>query len=648
MDYIKDIMSNNLKINNMENFIIDVNLPSLFYPIVFIILFLIISLITVFFKINLDMNKNESKQVIVKNVLLILFFVFIILFIAFTIIPRFSDIGKLFYQISNVSMVILYTIFIILFFSLSDKGFIDKYANYIVPSTLIIGFILFMYGMSSGYMTNFNFTFERIKMLILLMCLLTLTITYYNNNPGGIIKEYFGYTFIISILLITFGFLYLFLVILWPTLSNTALKGNISNFFSQFTYTATYGTILYFLFIITISVFYTTYKGGILSENKSQTSVVIIITLLISIFWGVLLMSNLLSGSAKNITEISMNSIRNIALILFGLVVAILLIVWIVFQTQQLSSNTGSGIYSFILNLFIILAVLGLIYKTIIVRLPVGNSKKNAFLQLFLNILFYIPCLFTNSFDTLMSGFIVNYDKNTTGYIALSCFILILITLYLLYPTIYNKINLQDGNQLVNEPIPINQQVSLGNYQTLNKAPNYDYNFALSFWFYIDALPPNTNPTYKKYISLLNYANKPNILYKAETNSLVITYNQSQLESTTDNPFIEFEEGETDSRIIYENKNVLLQRWNNIVINYSGGTLDVFLNGNLEQSNLGVVPYYNFDALTVGTDESISGKICNVTYFNHTLSSENMFYLYKMVKDSNPPTLKSSNIFIIK
>jgi hypothetical protein len=147
---------------------------------------------------------------------------------------------------------------------------------------------------------------------------------------------------------------------------------------------------------------------------------------------------------------------------------------------------------------------------------------------------------------------------------------------------------------------------------------------------------------------LLNYANKPNILYKAETNSLVITYNQAQLESTTDNPFIEFKEGETDSRIIYENKNVLLQRWNNIVINYSGGTLDVFLNGNLEQSNLGIVPYYNFDALTVGTDESISGKICNVTYFNHTLSSENMFYLYKMVKDTNPPTLKSSNIFIIK
>ena len=207
---------------------------------------------------------------------------------------------------------------------------------------------------------------------------------------------------------------------------------------------------------------------------------------------------------------------------------------------------------------------------------------------------------------------------------------------------------MQDGNQLINDPIPINKQLHLGNFETLNKSQNYDYNFALSFWFNIDALPPNTNPSYKKYISLFNYANKPNILYKAESNSLIITYEQSQLEFSTKNQFIEFEEGTTDSRIVYQNKNVLLQRWNNIVINYSGGILDVFLNGKLGQSNLGIVPYYNHDALTVGTDESISGKICNVTYFKHTLSSENMFYLYNLVKNSNPPTLKSSNIFIIK
>ena len=205
MDYynnVKNVISDNFKIDNMSNLIIDVNLSSIFYPIVFMILLLIISLIVLFFQVD---NKS-SKQEVTKNVSIILFFSFLILFICFTIIPRLSDIGKLFYQISNVSYVILYTIFIILFFSLSDNSFLNKYANYIVPSTLIIGLFVFMYGLSSNYLSKFNFTYERIKILIMLFCLLTLSITYYNVDPGGIIKEYFGYTFIISILLITFGF----------------------------------------------------------------------------------------------------------------------------------------------------------------------------------------------------------------------------------------------------------------------------------------------------------------------------------------------------------------------------------------------------------------------------------------------------------
>jgi hypothetical protein len=94
--------------------------------------------------------------------------------------------------------------------------------------------------------------------------------------------------------------------------------------------------------------------------------------------------------------------------------------------------------------------------------------------------------------------------------------------------------------------------------------------------------------------------------------------------------------------------NVLLQKWNNIIINYNGGILDIFLNGELVNSDNGIVPYYTLDALIVGEDNGIEGKVCNLVYFNKSLTSNNIYYLYNMVKNSNPPTTKESNVYIIK
>jgi hypothetical protein len=83
-------------------------------------------------------------------------------------------------------------------------------------------------------------------------------------------------------------------------------------------------------------------------------------------------------------------------------------------------------------------------------------------------------------------------------------------------------------------------------------------------------------------------------------------------------------------------------------INYSGGVLDVFLNGELVKSDVGVVPYYSLDNLTIGSDDGIQGGICNVVYFNKSLTSANIYYLYNMVKNKSPPVLNDSNETILK
>ena len=630
----------------METKLLDLNNPGIFYPMIFLILVLIVSLIVVFYNINIGETKTKADTAVTANILITLFVCLIIIGICISIVPSFKDIGKLFQQINNVTYVILYTIFVILFYTLFPDKIMDKFAFVIVPISMLLGIITYYISLSHSYVSNFNINYERIKMLILLFCLLTTSIVYYNVDPGGLITKYFGYSLILTIVLLALGLLYLIVLMTFPDFTSASNKQkNLMDYFTQF---SGYGSILYVLFLIGITILISTYPDGFFNkENKTQVAVVLLIVLLISILWGVLIISNLFPEFAANgkITQ-HFDFFKRTLLLVFGIIFSALIIVWIVYNVQHISGRMGWT--SFILNLLLVVAICAMIYKTINTQIPQGNAQKNALFSVVLNTVFYVPCIFNNGFDSIMSVFIGNYDSNTTGYLALSGLIVMLLAIYFLYPVLYNKINLQGGKQLVNAPMPINTSQDYGTYETLNDENQYDYNYAISFWFYIDALPPNTSSAYKTYTSLLNYANKPNVLYNAEKHKLIITIKQKDLQATTDNKFIQFVEGDTDTRVLYENNNVLLQRWNNIIINYNGGVLDVFMNGELQQSNVGVVPYYTLDALTIGNNDGIVGKICNVVYFNKSLSHDNMFYLYNMVKGENPPIPKKSNVYIIK
>jgi uncharacterized protein YuzE len=147
-------------------------------------------------------------------------------------------------------------------------------------------------------------------------------------------------------------------------------------------------------------------------------------------------------------------------------------------------------------------------------------------------------------------------------------------------------------------------------------------------------------PSDKKF-SILNYANKPNVFYDTKTQSLVITVNQKDLKEVTDNKLIDFDEN--GNRIIYRNKKILLQKWNNMILNYNGGILDIFLNGELVKSAIGVVPYHTLDNLTIGEENGLQGGICNVVYFSHALNSSNLYFIYNVVKNHNPPIVDTTS-----
>jgi hypothetical protein len=246
-----------------------------------------------------------------------------------------------------------------------------------------------------------------------------------------------------------------------------------------------------------------------------------------------------------------------------------------------------------------------------------------------------------------------NYKSSTDpNHLGTSLMIITLVTIStLVYKglrLLFTKINQQGGKQLVNNPVYTNEQHMLASHQQLVGSDNFNYQYGISSWIYIDSAAPNSNPSYQKYTSLLNYNGKPNLLYNGKAHTFLIAVTEAHPvppETTdetdkTDNIIFEKEteiiEG-VPHRVIYKNPNIPLQKWNNVVVNYNGGTLDVFLNGELVKSSIEVVPYMTLDTLTIGEKDGINGGICNVVYFNKPLTRTNIYYLYNTVKHLTPP-----------
>ena len=322
--------------------------------------------------------------------------------------------------------------------------------------------------------------------------------------------------------------------------------------------------------------------------------------------------------------------------------------------------------------------------------------------QLIIGSIFYIPCLLIALIDILSgyykngSSVMANAMKQTSGKITalsksngssesstssksslkitpsrtdiiLLILILLLYVIYYSFPYMYTLFSSQGGQLLLKEPVYTDKEMVLATYTSLNplvnttkssfKLFNYDlslsdpsnnatqvithsYNYALSCWIFIDANSTANNQS-DAFHSLINYGGKPNVQYRGSDNQMIITIEKTDVSG---NPTLyegkKYDLDDNGNFIIYRNTNVLLQKWNNIVINYNSGILDIFMNGKLQQSfNGGSIPYMSLDNITIGEKNGLHGGICNVVYFSDALNIKQVYYLYTSVKDLNPPIL---------
>ena len=624
-------------------------------------------------------------------------FLFAMLLIAFLTIPDYKDFLKFLGKLQFVFLLVGYIIgLIILYYSVPSK-IINAYAFLFFPITMLIGIYLFYLAMEKGTLYGFDLNYERIKFALIYFCLLVFILLFYTVDPGGYLKKYFGPSLIVTILLAIFGFLYLITLMTLPSIK----KGNMptdsaGGLFKGITKMGLFSGVAFIIFLIVIVSGILAYPGGFTrgtdiagSDKTTQVSGIVILLIIIFIAWIIFFGIQSFSGipfrdsdgdinlSLSNVTNIS----RQVFMLLFGLIFSGLLIGWLVTGVEGLSSK--SGIISFILNMLIVLAILMLVFKLI-----TGGTyyKKSPFFRLIVNTLLYIPCILVGILDTIFTflGFGASAGKTALGigasagksglsglwsgltttieatkntpsvyYVLLIIIILLYVIYFFLGQQVETNISKQGGTILVNNPVYTNSENTIGSYDNLNGTDDenpYEYNYAISFWVYIDAMSPNISSSLNKYTSLLNYGEKPNVVYNASENTLMITMlNTGEPALGSDSRLKTPQELDTNGNIIiYKMENVLLQKWNNIIINYNGGTIDIFYNGKLVKSANEVVPRMSKDTLTIGSTNGINGGICNVTYFNQSIDASQIYYLYNTVKDKTPPVANPAKESIVK
>lgn len=687
--------------NINENIIPKLRTPaiSLFISIVYFVL--ILMTLIVLFNHGLDTSKpihgSASKENSTATIFITIFFILLVIGGIIFLLPNLKELKTLLSQISNVLGVVLYTIGLILFFRYIPSDTLNNYPYIITSISAIMTGVIFYSGLKSDYLSEFNITYEKIKLVILFFCLITTFIIYYSADPGGLITKYFGYSLLLTILMSVFSLLYLIVVLTLqakPHNSNSNVKGGGLGGLGEgpnFTGILALSTnILFVLFTLLLAVGVYSYPDGIFS-NPGVSSFVIIFTLLITLIYATIQIINVYSVDGNN-NSAKLQYISNLALfkqsflILFGVIAVGLFISWIGMNMQKLSDNpSGSTLIGILLNGMLLLLVLTLIYR-IMGNKPASNNsnssnksvKKNAYADVIKNSIFYFPCMLSDLMDFASQEY-KNTDPKSV-YIIL--FTILFVILYFVSIYIKEKMFLQGGKIYINDPINTNSNQSISTYEELNGTDNFTYQYGISFWLYLDSFPPNTSPSYRYYTSVLNYGNKPNILYKAETNTLIVTMpkpslkhvsnefnikdekvlreqaekikeraanknknknkneNKNKQNNGVDSSNNELEEDYDDENIIvYKLENVLLQKWNHIIINYNGGTLDIFYNNNLVKSIKGMVPYMSLDSLSVGTNNGIQAGICNLIYFKKPLTSVNAYYLYNSVKDKKIPVI---------
>jgi hypothetical protein len=333
-----------------------------------------------------------------------------------------------------------------------------------------------------------------------------------------------------------------------------------------------------------------------------------------------------------------------------------------------LYTETNTSYWASLIMSWAFIVAIALVALTFVYAYVVNEMKKwRGWSGFFAQVLFFVPCMMKDAWVALMN------EMNLTSvsvYLAILLEVL-LIVLYVYMPQISKSVmgTASDNEALVLLEKPVRLKDT---YQELTGSrmlfdpinETYRSNYAISMWIYLNPYAQQVSG-YQEETEIFSYGHyssdkkvhhvKPMIRYYGggklgenteERNKFVFYFSQyspqNPLGGMTTVPHSDYFETEMPT-----------QRWNQVVMNYVSNEVNVYINGEMvtTYSLSQKLPIYSpLDKITVGSpkvnaagEKGLHGGICNVVYYKHTLTPEQIAMSYNLLKDRDPPLLTLSS-----
>lgn len=576
-------------------------------PLVTYIILLTILLIGLFGSLQQGIRSTQEESALLTTTVIL----WLVLSVVFANAGALTSLFAFLRSHHGVMYPLLFTMMATLTYVLTPADQLDAAAKYILPLFAVLGLFAWYTGLQPSPPNQpLNPSFERLKMVLLLASMILFYSLSYHYNPGDYVQQYAGYSLPLAIAVGVFALAYMLLLFLLPSRAGITGWDALS-------------TLAFFLFFIIMTACIYYYNEA-LQQHIGVFAIILLLLLVIAVVWlAAMYMKTLLGKDTTMLPEWAhvVQRYQRMGLWIFGTVLTALIVAWIARQAQHPQSALHVTI-----NVVILLLILTFVFRTLFAQLqPSTQSQLHGAGSLLWHLVFYIPCLLSWLFDLL--GLSLVKDQllaGSLGTMFLVALVIALLVVYIALPDATRRVQAslhnQGGTQLVNDPVPTDSARTIGSYPF---PPTKRY--AITFWYYLPAAPPNTSRAYTQ----------PATLFQA--GNLRVSYHGTR-------QLLRMETTDLDGhkRTLYETKHVRLQTWTHVCINAHGETVDVFIDNALQQTSKGILSMDQTYEVSVGQADGVLGSVCNVVCFGKPLTLRQLYYNYHTVHGRSPPTLMTT------